>query len=219
MIVICGDSFATPDPEYGPCWVDLLGKNVNTLTLAEPGASNLMINLQVRHAITLSAYIIVTFTSSTRDHVVVRPEAEPHQRLRGYSYPAMDNIRDLPEYPLLRKYNQQCFDLSSAIVENQCVIDSTLNTLQRSGAAHIWSQGGFEHPMYGGTSTYFEHYAETRSDVNLWDWAPNRAYRPYYHVTDPDRHQYVADYYYNAYQQTRHHVLGTLDTHVSKPAN
>ena len=33
MIYVCGDSFAVPDLEYGPCWVDLLQQKLPVKTL------------------------------------------------------------------------------------------------------------------------------------------------------------------------------------------
>ena len=39
MIYVCGDSFAVPDLEYGPCWVDLLQQKLPVKTLAQVCAS------------------------------------------------------------------------------------------------------------------------------------------------------------------------------------
>ena len=67
MIYVCGDSFAVPDLEYGPCWVDLLQQKLPVKTLAQVCASNLMISMQVDNAIKNNAQgIIVLFTASTR---------------------------------------------------------------------------------------------------------------------------------------------------------
>ena len=63
-IYICGDSFAVSDPEYGPCWVDMLPAVIN---LAQVCATNLLISQQVDRAIENQAkFIICLCTSSTR---------------------------------------------------------------------------------------------------------------------------------------------------------
>ena len=203
MIVICGDSFATPDPDYGPCWVDYLNQHVPVTNFAAPGASNLMISLQVRAALAQCGFVIVTFTSSTRGQIVIRPNDLAHKRLQGYSYPAMDTIKSLPQYDIIKQYHRQCSDLETEIYLNQCIIESTLVALNSTNSRWCWSQGGFEHPAFGATKTYFQSYNSRRSKYNLWDYAATRSYRPFYHVTDDSLHREVANYYLTLYEQTR----------------
>lgn len=220
MIAICGDSFATPDPEYGACWVDLLGQHYDIQNWAEPGASNLMIALQVDAALAQAAdYIIVSFTSSTRNQIARRPGATLLDQLQGYSFPAMSNMQDHPDLALLREYHLRFMHLPTQIYENRCIIACVLNKLQRQSRPWIWSPGGFEHPSFGGSGPELDDYADNLSAVNLWDWPHARSYRPYYHITDPARHQYIAQYYANAYEQARNTVPSTMDTHLSKPTN
>jgi hypothetical protein len=60
----------------------------------------------------------------------------------------------------------------------------------------LFDQGGFEHSKFGGsTKLYFKKFDQYRSQVNLWDHGNTALYRPYYHITDPDIHKSVADYY------------------------
>ena len=66
-IYICGDSFCVSDTEYGPCWVDYVAQQRSVTNLAQVAATNLMISMQVDHAIAAAAdFIIVQGTACTR---------------------------------------------------------------------------------------------------------------------------------------------------------
>jgi hypothetical protein len=82
-----------------------------------------------------------------------------------------------------------------AIYTNRCIIESVLYRLQQSGIPFVFDQGGFEHPSMGATNKYFLEYCAHRSDINLWDFARTREYRPYYHITDAKMHKEIANYY------------------------
>lgn len=197
MIYVCGDSFATPDPDYGPCWVDLLKQRANVTTLAQVCASNLMIAQQVDRALDQCAdAVIVLFTASTRFQTRINNELVP------YSIHSLNETTpfDQRQLALLKQHTAEFFDLDTAIYQNQLTIEATLYRLQHSGIPFIWDQGGFEHPSYGGTKKYFEQFSSTRSDINLWDHAPRRSYRPYYHIKDPAVHQRAANYYYDRFK-------------------
>jgi len=191
MIYICGDSFGVPDPEHGPMWVDLLQKDFEITNLSRVCASNLMISQQLDLALKSADYIILLCTSSTRSQARIGTEVVP------YSVLSLDSTTpfDQSQLKILRQHAAEFFDLSLAIYENQCIIESMLCRLSVSGVEHCWDQGGFEHPSYGGVGQYFDRYADRRSALNLWDYADQRSHRPYYHITDHTVHQRIANYY------------------------
>jgi hypothetical protein len=187
-IYICGDSFAVPDREYGPCWVDMLPGVTN---LAQVCSSNFMIYQQVEQAIDNQAdYIIVLFTSSLRSELVHKDNLVP------FSWLALDNTTPFnPEQlSILRNY-YTLVDIDIEIKKNKIIIESVLQLLIDSQIPFKFDQGGFEHPSYGGTNKYFAKYEKYRSQHCLWDYAVIRTYRPYYHITDSKIHTQVANYY------------------------
>ena len=191
-LYICGDSFAVPDLEYGECWVDMLPSVTN---LAQICASNLLISQQVDRAIKDRAkFIICLCTSSTRQLVRLGKTVIP------ISWHSIDttNFNDRQKQ-LLKEYAIEFFDLSTAIYENQCIIENTLFKLESSGIPFLYDQGGFEHRVQ---KEYFQKYQHRRSQINLWDYTENRTYRPYYHITDKDVHIKVAGYYLNEFRKT-----------------
>jgi len=215
-VYICGDSFAYPDPEYGPCWADLLAQRIHTVNLSRVCASNLQIALQVEHAISNSAdYIIYLATSSTREDVVLK-QNQTHSDLFSrfvniaapesgdlitYSQHSIDgSLLNSQQQSLLKQYHLEFSDLALSIYKNKLTIEATLNRLRHSGIPFLFDQGGFEHPSFAANvQQYFEEFAPWRSKINLWDAVANQRmqHRPYYHITDPDLHAAVCDYYYN----------------------
>ena len=208
-IYICGDSFSTSDPEYGPMWVDLLEQNLpqhNFISLAEPAASNLYISLQVDTAITAGAdYIIAAGTTVTRNEVAVADSNQSLiERFRAHELVAY-SILSVPKHfdftaqqeQLLKDYRDEFFDLRLAIYRDECIIENTLERLVRSTIPFRFDRGGFEHPKFGAQqkSTYFADYAEYISRVNLWDYPITTKRRPYYHIIDLSIHKQVANYY------------------------
>jgi hypothetical protein len=204
-VYVCGDSFGVPDPDHGPCWVDLLIPECNLVNLSTVAASNLMISLQIDRAIQAeSDYIIYLATSCTRSEVVVSSDQPLLEKLIPYSILNLDRTLktlDVEQLDLIKRYHSEFFDLSLAIYTNQCIIENNLHKLSASGIPFSFDQGGFEHHSYGGTGEYFSAYNRYRSSINLWDHAPNRLSRPYYHVTDFSIHQMAAEYYAHAIAQ------------------
>lgn len=197
MIYICGDSFAVPDKEYGPCWVDLLQQKFNAVTLAQVCASNLLISMQVDHAIKNNAHaIIVLFTASTRSQTCQNNQVVP------YSIHSLDSTTPFSQnqLELLKQYTAEFFNLDLAIYENQTIIESVLYKLVDSKIPFLFDQGGFEHVSYGGNQKYFQKFNAYRSDINLWDHADKRCYRPYYHITDLKIHCTISNYYYEKFK-------------------
>jgi|694.fasta_scaffold65895_5 hypothetical protein len=193
MIAICGDSFAVPDQDYAPMWVDMLEQRLGqpVINLAQRCASNLMISQQV-DSVPADSFVIVLFTASTRTQIRRSDAVVP------ISWHSLDDSTGLDRDTLsvLRSYYQQMFDLELAIYESRCIIESTLQRLMDQGGKFVFDQGGFEHPSYGGTSRYFEKYNAWRSQLCLWDYCVSRSLRPYYHITDSNIHQQIADYYH-----------------------
>ena len=78
-VYICGDSFCVPDPEYGPCWADLLATEYHTVNQATVSATNLMISMQVDSAIEDRAdFVIVQGTSCTRSQTRYQDQIVPY---------------------------------------------------------------------------------------------------------------------------------------------
>lgn len=210
-VYICGDSFCTSDPEYGPSWVDLLQTNLaehTIVNLAEPAASNLYISLQVSTAINDSAdYIIAAGTSVTRNEVAVTNTGSLLiERFRAHELVAYSILSISKHYNftpdeqgLLKQYHTEFFDLPLAIYRDQCIIENTLERLVNSGIKFKFDRGGFEHAKFGAPqrTDYFSRYADHISQVNLWDYPITTKLRPYYHIIDLSVHEHVANYYTN----------------------
>lgn len=200
MIYICGDSFAVPDPEYGPCWVDILREKIDQeiVNLSQVCASNLMVSLQVDKVPDNADFIIVLFTASTRSQIRYQNKIVP------YSIYSLDNTTPFDDSCLkkLRNHSLEFFDLDLAIYENKCIIESVLSRLEDRATPFLFDQGGFEHHSYGATGKYFDNYQKYRSRYNLWDHAVSRNHRPYYHIQDRAVHNMIADYYAEQICQT-----------------
>lgn len=192
MIYICGDSFAVPDPAYGPCWVDMLADKINTpiINLSRVCASNALIAMQV-DSIVNADLVIMLFTASTRF------ETRQNGNIIPYSVKSLDHTTPFSAQQLriLKQYTAEFFDLDLEIFKNKCIIESTMYNLQSKDISFIFDQGGFEHSSYGATKKYFENFDQFRSNYNLWDYADTRVYRPYYHITDINVHEQIAKYY------------------------
>ena len=193
-VYICGDSFCVPDPEYGPCWADLLATEYHTVNQATVSATNLMISMQVDSAIENQAdFVIIQGTSCTRSQTRYQDQIVPYSFLTASTATTPFDQRKLE---LIKHYYTEFFDLDLAIYQNQCVIEHTLQKLMDSKIPFLFDQGGFEHSKFGGsTKLYFKKFDQYRSQVNLWDHGNTALYRPYYHITDPDIHKFVAHYY------------------------
>jgi len=211
-VYICGDSFTVDDQDYKHTpWT----KQLDAVSLGSVCANNQLIALQVEHAIKQQAkFIIVEFTSVTRDIVQYTDQKQDNLLDRFYSLTEQDNTnKDLTSYTiwstetalaftqeqrdLLDSYNENFFDIDVAIHRDSLIIEATLQRLVDSGIPFKFDQGGFEHPSYGGVGTYFGKFNQYRSELCLWDYADTRTHRPYYHITDQSIHDMIADYYNN----------------------
>lgn len=206
-VYICGDSFATTDPEYGVSWTellaDLLQGRADVVNLSTVAASNLLINIQVTEAVKHADYIILLGTAVTRAEIAVAP-ANPEltllERFEQHALVAYSILRpyrsalNAAQQEQVRQYHTEFFDLDLAIHRDHAVISNTLDLIERSGCPYLFDQGGFEHPSFGGTRKYFTQ--ATRSQINLWDLGNTKDERPYYHIKDPAAHERIAEYYY-----------------------
>ena len=200
-VYICGDSFAVSDPEYGPCWVDLMAKEFSIRNLSQVCASNLLISKQVDQAIAEAAdFIICLGTSSTRQNVRHGSEVVPYS-IYSINWTTKFSVS---QQDILKRHVTEFFDLNTAIYESKCIIENTLQKLVDSGIPFLFDQGGFEHPKFAGTANdYFTKYKDHFSKINLWSYTDTRPYRPYYHITDANSHKEIADYYINVITQTQ----------------
>lgn len=219
-VYICADSFGTSDADYPDiCWVDILTKKlqgvaiVNNLSMV--CASNLLINLQVTRAIADSAdFIIYLGTSCTRYEAKYTNNTNGNlldrfinKDMLSYSILSLNDttIFSQDQLQLLKEYHVNFFDLDLAIHENQCIIENTLQRLTDSRIPFLFDRGGFEHPSYGNTKhiEYFSKFMGNFSNINVWDHAEKRTFRPSFHITDPVITERIAQYYY---EQIREHV-------------
>ena len=209
-VYICGDSFTVDDQDYAHTpWT----KQLDAVSLGSVCANNQLIALQVEHAIKQQAkFIIVEFTSVTRDIVQYTEQKQDSLFDRFYSLTEQDNTdKDLTSYTIwstktalaltqeqrdqIDSYNKNFFDIDVAIHRDSLIIEATLQRLVDSNIPFQFDQGGFEHPSYGGVGTYFTKYDQYRSKLCLWDYADTRTHRPYYHITDQTIHDNLANYY------------------------
>jgi hypothetical protein len=210
-IAICGDSFCYPDSEYGVMWADLLaiklGSDHEIINLSSVGASNMLISLQVDHALESDVdHVLCHFSSCTREtyraHDSDLSLFEQFQAgdLIPYAIPScttLESTVDKSRVEQIRKHYIQYQDLDCTIYTNKCIIERVLYTLRASKCKWAWDSGGFEHHSFGGDSQqdYFGQFEHNRTGTCLWDYADGRLYRPYYHITDPYIHQVIADRY------------------------
>jgi hypothetical protein len=194
LIYICGDSFCVSDPEYGPCWTDILAQRFDVINLAKLAATNLLISMQVDQAIANRAdFIIVQGTTVTRSEKNYQGTYFP------FSYQSAGTVNtpfSNRQLKILKEYFTEFFDLELAIYQNAITIEHTLQKLVNSDIPFRFDQGGFEHANFHPLSNnYFAKFNQWRSSVNLWDYTVTREYRPYYHIVNAEVHQHVADYY------------------------
>lgn len=222
-VFICGDSFASMDPEYGSyTWTEQLAQmGINQFeinNLSSVCASNLLIKLQAEKAIESRAdFIIVLGTTSTRNEVCFRDVPEKSKLidrfyrinhkdgnvgcdLSAYSYSSINHTTAFSDEQLLllKQYVTEFVDLDLEIYKNQSIIEGTLSKLVASNIPFVFDQGGFEHPSFSDSvKTYFSEYKKYISPYNIWDYAVGpKQHRPYFHIIDPAIHKEIAGYYY-----------------------
>ena len=208
-VYVCGDSFATPDPEYGTMWVELLqtqlGVDYRIVNHSSVAASNLLVAVQVDHAIRNHAdYIIVLATACTRDQALVLAPTDQdlmtrfdQHELVSYSiYRPYRSHLTTADQQIISDFHRRYADLELNIFRDHCILLGTLYRLTQAGTPFLFDQGGFEHPSFGGTRKYFDEFAEQRADLNVWDYGTTEADRPYYHIQHAEDHVKIADYYY-----------------------
>lgn len=214
-VYICGDSFSTPDPEYGICWVDLLEKSLagraRVVNLSSVSASNLLISVQCQQAIRNQAnFIIVHATTVTRGEVALDNPTSKNlwDRFQKHNLVSFSIFRpyrsalSLAQQQQIQNFYSTYFDLDLAIYRDQCIIENTLQRLTDSNIPFLFDQGGFEHVKFAESQqNYFKNWDHCRSAVNLWDHSETVEERPYFHIKDQHIHQEVADYYFREIDQ------------------
>lgn len=221
-LYICGDSFSTVDIEYGPCWVNfLIDKlpHIKIINLSIPGASNYLIQLQVKQALLEKCdYLIYHATSSIRQEFSVNhrkidigldtldrywtPTDRDNKSAISRSWvSASENangIIDDTSNLEISNFFTSYIDFSSEIGENFIFIDYTLQMISTNQQLinWCWSQGGFEHTNFKNSVAWdFSQYRNKESQINLWDKYDRQLIRPFYHITDIQVHQKTCDYY------------------------
>jgi hypothetical protein len=214
-VYICGDSFATSDPEYGACWVDLLSEKLAAQAMvynnSSVAASNLLVSIQVKQAIDDQAdFVIVQGTAVTRDQVSVQPVSKRSllerfalKHLIAFSiYRPYRSYLNSQQQQVIQDYYSRFFDLDLCIYRDECIIENSLQRLTDNNIPFLFDQGGFEHPSFGAERTdYFTKFRSSFSQVNLWDLGNTVDERPYYHIKELPTHRKIADYYYEQIKQ------------------
>jgi len=207
-------------------WPVLLSKKLGTeytvTNLSIACSSNLLIRMQVDKAISAQAdFVILLCTTCTRNQGQVQTVKHKHSDIyerfvRVGQFDPDSAGRDLACYSLrsldetcvftkddmdhIRGYHSRLFDLDLAIYENQCIIESSLHTLKQKGISFVFDQGGFENPMFGDVKKidYFAEFDSHKSAINQWNLsgALSKTNRAHFHITDPDIHFQIADYYH-----------------------
>lgn len=209
-LYICGDSFCSSDPEYGDNWVDLLTlshPNINIINLSSVGASNYLIYLQVKHALSHNCdYLIYNATSSVRQEFSLgRDTTMQSDNIYRYwnaalpdnsksmicsSWSTVDkhtaNILTIKKIKIIQEFFKEMIDLPNLIEKNYIFILFTLQLLDSAtNLTWAWSQGGFEHKSFTPTVSWdFSKYTTHECSINLWDDYDPALLRPYYHITD-----------------------------------
>jgi hypothetical protein len=226
-IYICGDSFGCPNLGWSidPWPVKLqkiLGQEFVVVNLSISCASNLLIRAQVDEAVDKSAdYVILLATTCTRDQGKLKGQSRQidtlYDRFRRIGeHDSEINTRDLACYSshslnescvfdaddilILKEYHSRLFDLDLEIFKNQCIIESSLNTLEDHHIPFLFDQGGFENPMFGNTKNikYFKKFNHCRSQINQWTIASQLppSNKTHFHIVDQHTHDQIANYYY-----------------------
>jgi len=225
-LFICGDSFCSEDPEYGPSWVALLKEalpDVNVITLASTGASNYLIFLQVQHALNNQCdFLIYHATSSIRNEFLIDNDDCKKDHFSRYWAPHDTKNKSVVSNSwadptrctgtlltksghLIKQFFTEHVDFTSMVGKNYIFIDYTLNLIasQLPRTKWVWSRGGFEHYKFQGVQEWdFSKFADRESDINLWDDFDHSLLRPYYHVTDINVHRQARDHYLSMLELT-----------------
>ena len=207
-LYICGDSFCSSDPEYGDNWVDILAAHpdINIINLASPGASNYLIYLQVKYALSQDCdYLIYNATSSIRQEFALRSDISISDDISRYwsvtlpsddksmictSWVTVDklttDIFTIEQINKIQEFFKEFVDIPNLIEKNYIFILYTLQLLDSTvGLTWAWNQGGFEHKSFNPAGNWdFSKYTTHECSINLWDDYNPALLRPYYHITD-----------------------------------
>lgn len=183
MIYVCGDSFGASDTESV---ITPWHQQFECVNLSRVCATNLQISQQVDIAIDHASYIIVLFTSCGRFEY-------------GTDSYTIHNLTtsklNKKQQQIVSEHAKNFFNLDLEIYRNKCIIESVIQRLIDSGIPFLFDQGGFEHKKFGVAKEYFKKYSKYRSKYNLWDYGDSKLHRPYFHITDQNIHNEVAEYY------------------------
>jgi hypothetical protein len=211
-IVICGDSFNVDDPDYPNIhWSHHLQKSADITNLSIPGASNLVIRLQLDRAVELQPdLIIINFTSSLRANIKYQHKQYSSDLLTRFNRQGTGDLISFPYagahlFPELSNQQRgiikdyiEFVDLDLARAENYYLIKNALDTVKDSGIKFAYSLGGFDHKSFirPGEKTYSFSGFGAETPINLWDhYKNNGTVSPVFHVSDQTVHLKLAEYY------------------------
>jgi len=214
MIVVCGDSFYFDDADYPN--IHWTSKFTNLTNLAMPGASNLVIRMQIDRAISLNPdLVVVSFTSCLRTVIKYKNHSTEKNLLDRLYVPKSNLDYDLISFPyagakyfnqisnhqldILNRYAAEFVDLDLLRQENYYLVKDALETLLQSGVKFVFSLGGFDHKTFCDQSPYdFSKYEKFNLPINLWDhWNKTESLRPWFHVTDKQIQNDLAEFIKN----------------------
>jgi hypothetical protein len=189
-------------------WAELLeqglGPEYRIVNHSSVAASNLLIAVQVDHAVKQHAdFVIVLATACTRDQALVKPETDQdlmtrfnQHELVSYSiYRPYRSHLNTQDQEAIYQFHLRYTDLELNIFRDHCILQGTLYCLTRSGTPFLFDQGGFEHPRFGGSREYFQEFAAQRTELNVWDYGTTEQDRPHYHIQHAEDHARIAEYY------------------------
>jgi hypothetical protein len=224
-LYICGDSFCSADPEYGPNWPELLANScdqIDVINLSSPGASNYLVYLQVQQALEANCnYIIYHATSSIRQEFLINSYTTSIDNIDRYWTPHDKENKSMVsnswisphrnaqvfsnnDLQIIKNFFTKFVDMPSLIMKNYIFICHTLDTIKNSKVENwAWSRGGFEHVKFQNSTVWdFSKYSAHEAKINLWDDYDASLWRPYYHITDRNLLDNVCKMYIDMLQLT-----------------
>ena len=204
-VLICGDSFASPDADYpGLHWSEkLLNSTAPTFELynmSHGGDSNALIALQLMQGMEFHPdFVILSFTAMHRHELDKNQNAcaydqslESINSSRIARYKSTSQSLEIPtaHIEIIDKFNTEVISKDFEILKNYFIISYCINLMQTHSIEFCYSLGGFvnhTNPFSVIQSNYIKNnFFETTDKmlkINLWEHKPWKK-RPYFHVDD-----------------------------------
>lgn len=219
-VYICSDSFGCFAQGSDKSWSNLFQDKCfakNVVNLSRPGASNYLIYLQVKEALSNNCeHVIYQATSSIRNEFSISRSNHTIDYLERY-YNSLEKVKKTKtmlcgswinllnghedilskkNYNFIKEFYTQYVDLPNLIEKNYIYIKYTLDLLSNAKLkSWAWNRGGFDHTSFQHNKTWdFSSFEKQEANINLWDYH-NGSSEPIYHVTDMEVNQNVCDQY------------------------